>query len=112
MESLENLPSYHDVIANAMGNVAALIANKQEQEAHTLMKYLIVYSYTSTLLEAKPDLNEADLYKEVEKLNLKAVNDTMRLASIMSYHLSKAGMKPIQKENLFGKRFAKLRGKL
>lgn len=111
LETLENLPEYHDVVARTLGNVASLIANKQEVEAHTLMKYMIVYAYSSMRME-QSQVSVIDLQKEIDRLELPKINDTLRLTTIMTFYLSSAGFKPVQREKLFGSRFAQVREEL
>lgn len=114
VDTLENREQYHDVIASSIGDINRLLANKQASEAVQILKCNIVYAFCLSEMDdsvARADANMSSdkLLEHVEALKLKEKHDVLELYSLMTYYQFKAGIKPIQRERMFGKKFAQFR---
>ena len=112
MEQLENREQYHDVIAASLSQINAAIANKQNDAAILILKCNIVYAYSLAELDVKPDLPEADLLKKLKDMKLDRNNDILSLYTMMTFHQYRAGIKPVQRTQIQGTLYNRVRNKL
>jgi len=116
MESVENIPEYHDFISRSMTALIECLANNKVKEAKQLLKFNIEYAYT--LVETKeenmdnsPAKVAVDILRTIRKMELDE-KEIDELVVLMTTYQSLAGLKPTQHLKLGADKFAKVRKKL
>lgn len=110
MDTIENVPEYHEVFAKSISVVIDDIRNKDPKEARKTLTFCIQFAYTQWRSETDPDITQEILFKELEKLSLEKKSQD-ELVIMMGLYFSKAGIKPVQIHQNRAKVFGRVRGR-